>query len=58
MIQFIEISKTLLYDEAVQEKNFASMLNATVSHELRSPISSIQSNIEAYENEYTQIVKF
>jgi signal transduction histidine kinase len=34
------------------------MLNATVSHELRSPISSIQSNIEAYEYQQTQIVKY
>jgi signal transduction histidine kinase len=33
------------------------MLNATVSHELRSPISSIQSNIEAYERETVLIVK-
>lgn len=33
------------------------MLNATVSHELRSPLSSIQSNIEAYERETNVIIQ-
>ena len=51
MIQFVDISKTLMYDLAVQQKNFASMLNATVSHELRGPISSITQNIHAQADE-------
>jgi hypothetical protein len=46
MIQFIDISKTVQYDEAVQQKQFASMLNATVSHEMRGPICSISQNID------------
>jgi signal transduction histidine kinase len=47
MIQFVDISQTVMYDKAVQQKNFSSMLNATVSHELRGPIGSITQNLEA-----------
>jgi signal transduction histidine kinase len=47
MIQFVDISQTLMYVMAVDQKNFSSMLNATVSHEMRGPISSIKSNIYA-----------
>jgi signal transduction histidine kinase len=51
MIQLIDISKTVQYDEAVQQRQFASMLNATVSHEMRGPISSISQSIEQNERE-------
>lgn len=55
MIQFIDISKTVQYDEAVQQKQFASMLNATVSHEMRGPISSMSQNIERQSNDLIAI---
>ena len=42
MIQFIDISKNVQYDDAIQQKQFAAMINATVSHEMRGPIGSIQ----------------
>ena len=57
MIQFIDISKTVQYDEAVQQKQFASMLNATVSHEMRGPISSMTQNIERQSKELKEIQK-
>ena len=64
MVQFIDISKTVQYDEAVQQKQFASMLNATVSHEMRGPICSISQNIdqqaielEAIKNEFCHFQK-
>ena len=46
MIQLVDISKNVQYDEAIQQKQFASMLNATVSHEMRGPIGSISQNID------------
>ena len=47
MVQIIDISKTVMYDKAEKQKNFASMLNATVSHEMRGPIGSITQNLQA-----------
>ena len=51
MIQFVDISKTVMYDKAIYQKNLASMLNATVSHELRGPIGSITQNLEAQKDQ-------
>ena len=50
MIQMVDIPKTVMYDKAIQQKNFLSMLNATVSHELRGPIASISQNLSAQED--------
>ena len=55
MIQFVDISQTVMYDKAVQQKNFSSELNATVSHELRGPIGSISQNLSAQEVQISEL---
>lgn len=47
MIQFIDISKTILYDNQKMQNQALEMINACVSHEMRNPLNSIVAhNIE------------
>ena len=47
MLQFIDISKTILYDMEKGHNAVLSMINACVSHEMRNPLNSIVAqNIE------------
>ena len=41
----IDVSHKLLYDDAKSQQNFLSLINATVSHELRNPVYSLISQI-------------
>ncbi len=41
MIQIIDISDSILYDKSKAQNEFLSVINATVSHELRNPLNSI-----------------
>ena len=41
MLQFIDISKTILYDMEKAHNVVLSMINACVSHEMRNPLNSI-----------------
>ena len=55
MIQFIDISKAILYDMEKGHNAVLSMINACVSHEMRNPLNSIiAQNIEK-EEMYKQI---
>ena len=50
MIQFIDISKAILYDMEKGHNAVLSMINACVSHEMRNPLNSIiAQNIEKEE---------
>ncbi len=50
MIQIIDISDSILYDRSKAENEFLSVINATVSHELRNPLNSISAeNIQKQE---------
>ena len=59
MIQIIDISSTIWFDQSKEEKDLLSLINATVSHELRNPLNSIiAQNIRKeslYENMLIQI---
>lgn len=57
MIQFIDITASQLYDDALRKKNFAQMLNATVSHEMRTPINAIQQSVVAQDSELEELKK-
>ena len=46
MIQMIDISQKILYDEMKAEKALLTLITATVSHELRNPLYSLISTIE------------
>ena len=41
IIQLVDISKSILYDQVKAEIQFKELINATVSHEMRNPINSI-----------------
>ena len=41
MIQIVDISKTVSLDEKIIENEMLSVINATTSHELRNPLSSL-----------------
>ena len=41
ILQIIDISDSILYDEISAETEFLELINACVSHELRNPLNSI-----------------
>jgi signal transduction histidine kinase len=41
LIQIIDISHQILYDEIKAEKVFLVLINAAISHELRNPLNSL-----------------
>lgn len=45
VMQIIDISKDIMYSIANGEKKLMALINATVSHEMRNPLNSIQSQL-------------
>jgi signal transduction histidine kinase len=43
MMQIVDITKTIMYEEVYAQNQFLAITNATVSHELRNPLQSITS---------------
>lgn len=43
MVQVVDVTKTVLYEEIYAQNQFLAITNATVSHELRNPLQSITS---------------
>jgi signal transduction histidine kinase len=43
VLQIVDISNQILYDVVSAEKKLMSLINATVSHEMRNPVNSIYS---------------
>lgn len=43
MVQVVDITKSVLYEEVYTQNQFLAVTNATVSHELRNPLQSISS---------------
>ena len=41
ILQIIDVSEKLLFNDLKTEYEFHSMMNATVSHELRNPLNSL-----------------
>ena len=41
LIQIIDMSDKMLYNEVKAEQSFLTLINATVSHELRNPLASL-----------------
>ena len=41
MLCFIDISQKILYDSSKAEGEFLSLINSTISHEMRNPLNSI-----------------
>jgi signal transduction histidine kinase len=43
MLQIKDVSGSIMYDIAKGEKKLLTLINATVSHEMRNPINSMRS---------------
>ena len=41
LLQMIDVSDKMLYNEVKAEKDFGTLINAAVSHELRNPLNSL-----------------
>ena len=38
MVSFVDVTKSIMYEDVHAENQFLSITNATVSHELRNPL--------------------
>jgi signal transduction histidine kinase len=41
LVQIIDMSDKILYNEVNAEKSFLTLINAAISHELRNPLNSL-----------------
>lgn len=41
LIQMVNLSEKVLYDQALMENHLLALISATVSHEVRNPLNSI-----------------
>ena len=41
MLQIVDISESVALDEKINENEMLEIINATTSHELRNPLSSL-----------------
>ena len=41
LIQLIDMSDKILYDEQQTEQSFLTLINAAISHKLRNPLNSL-----------------
>lgn len=54
LLQIIDVSDRMLYNEVKTQKLLLTLINATVSHELRNPLNSMIGNIIAMEEHYKE----
>ena len=47
VIQFLDISKKILYDNMRTERKYMAYMNSTISHEMRNPLNSICASIQS-----------
>jgi signal transduction histidine kinase len=57
MFQFIDISKSILYDHEKAQNQALEMINACVSHEMRNPLNSIVAHNIEKKHLYIQLGK-
>ena len=50
VLQMIDVSSKMLYNEVKAEQEFVTMINATISHELRNPLNSLVGQINQLQN--------
>jgi len=41
MLQFIDVTKSVMYEDVNLQNEFLAVTNATVSHELRNPLQAM-----------------
>ena len=57
LIQIIDMSDKILYNEAKAEQKFTTLMNGAVSHELRNPLSSLIAGVDLM-NSYIENLKY
>ena len=57
LVQIIDISDKMLYNEVKAEQKFSTLMNGAVSHELRNPLNSILGAIDMMKS-YIQNLKY
>ena len=57
LIQIIDMTDKILYNEAKAEQKFTTLMNGAVSHELRNPLSSLIAGIDLM-NQYIESLKY
>lgn len=55
MVQIIDVSHKMLYNEAKAKKNFIDISSAIISHDLRNPLNSLKGQTEEMDN---QLISF
>ena len=53
LIQLIDMSDKILYDEQQTEQSFLTLINAAISHKLRSPLNSLIGQMESMKSYFT-----
>ena len=56
-LQFIDISKQIFYSDIKAQEEYASLMNSTVSHEMRNPLNSIINQCLIQENSLREMSK-
>lgn len=55
IVQIIDISHKILYNDAKAEQKFHVLMNAAVSHELRNPLNSLISGIDTMQDYFLNL---
>lgn len=57
LVQFTDMTKDVMNQTLTQEMTFLTMMNATVSHDMRGPLGSIMSEIKKIQSEQRNFKK-
>ena len=50
LVQILDMSDKMLYNEIKAEKSFLTLINAAISHELRNPLNALVGQMESLKN--------
>jgi signal transduction histidine kinase len=56
LLQFIDISAKIFYDDLKAQEDFTTLINSTISHEMRNPLNSIISQCKVIKRLHSEIV--
>lgn len=54
-LQFVDISSKIFYDDVKAQEEFTSLINSTISHEMRNPLNSIVSETKVQEENIREL---
>jgi len=54
----IDISQKILYDNIKTERKYLAYMNSTLSHEMRNPLNSINSQIQLIKSSVQDLTQF